>query len=281
MRIRSLIACVWYALAVAACHQDTASRAPSVAETYQQLLIRAAKNTTSLSVTRDNLFDDSLYDPAKTDTRALFDSLLCMYRADSLSLNSSGHDYANQSTLLFAVPDSIPGNNNRERHPVHPAPRDALAFNLGQLRHATVGDKDSNAKPSCRQITCALWFRISLSAQRLYVYADGQLLDSLPVSTGIRKHETPLMEVRPTGPMFERYTSKKFPGGNYNGLGNMPYAIFIKGGYAIHGTTQGNIAKLGQRASHGCIRMHPEKAMVFFELVRQTGLENTWVSVQP
>ena len=59
----------------------------------------------------------------------------------------------------------------------------------------------------------------------------------------------------------------------------MPYAIFIKGGYAIHGTTPGNFLKLGHRASHGCIRLHPDNARKLFELVNSYGLQNTWVKV--
>ena len=106
------------------------------------------------------------------------------------------------------------------------------------------------------------------------------MVDTFKVSTGDRKHETPSMDRSPNGPTFQKYTSKKFPGGNYNGMGNMPYAIFIKGGYAIHGTTRGNIPKLGTKASHGCIRLHPDNAKIFFELVRNSGLENTWITIE-
>jgi lipoprotein-anchoring transpeptidase ErfK/SrfK len=59
----------------------------------------------------------------------------------------------------------------------------------------------------------------------------------------------------------------------------MPYAVFIRGGYAIHGTTPGNFSKLGTRASHGCIRLHPDNAKLFNELVKRVGLENTWVKI--
>jgi lipoprotein-anchoring transpeptidase ErfK/SrfK len=80
--------------------------------------------------------------------------------------------------------------------------------------------------------------------------------------------------------MYLKYTSKKFPGGNYMGLGNMPYAVFIKGGYAIHGTTPGNFSLLGRTGSHGCIRLHPENAKTFYDLVQKHTLKNTWVTVQ-
>ena len=88
------------------------------------------------------------------------------------------------------------------------------------------------------------------------------------------------MDLRPSGPVFRKYTSRKFPGGNYKGLGNMPYVVFVRGGYAIHGTTSGNIPKLGKKASHGCIRLHPDNGKIFNELVRKAGLSNTWVTIE-
>jgi len=74
--------------------------------------------------------------------------------------------------------------------------------------------------------------------------------------------------------------SSKFPGGDYNGLGNMPYAVFVDGGFAIHGTTRGNWPLLGQVASHGCIRVHPDNGFIFNRLVRQHGVKNTWITIR-
>lgn len=70
------------------------------------------------------------------------------------------------------------------------------------------------------------------------------------------------------------------PGGDYNGLGNMPYAVFVRGGYAIHGTTKGNWPKLGTPASKGCIRLHPDNGFIFNRLVRAVGVRAAWVSVE-
>lgn len=131
----------------------------------------------------------------------------------------------------------------------------------------------------CREENCYLYVEIIKSRQMLFLYLDGELKDSFAVSTGIKNYQTPEFNVKPSGPIFSRYTSRKFPGGNYKGLGNMPYAVFVKGGYAIHGTTQGNIPFLGREASHGCIRLHPDNARVFYELVKLVGLFDTWVKV--
>lgn len=131
----------------------------------------------------------------------------------------------------------------------------------------------------CRESECGLFVHIVKSKQVLYLFISGELKDSFPVSTGMKKYTTPDLNRHPSGPVFVQYTSRKFPGGNYKGLGNMPYAVFVKGGYAIHGTTPGNFAKLGQVASHGCIRLHPDNARIFYELVKLYGLSQTWVKV--
>lgn len=140
--------------------------------------------------------------------------------------------------------------------------------------------KQAIVQAACRGKDCLLYTEIIKSNQILYLYLDAELIDSFPVSTGMHRYETPKMSVRPSGPLLKKYTSKKFPGGNFNGLGNMPYAVFIRGGYAIHGTTVGNFSKLGNRASHGCIRLHPVNAKIFYELVKRVGVANTWVSIK-
>ena len=98
-------------------------------------------------------------------------------------------------------------------------------------------------------------------------------------STGKPGYRTPDMDRHPSGPVYDRYTSSKYPDGDYNGLGNMPYAVFVLGGYAIHGTTRGNFSKLGTPASHGCIRLHPDNGYIFNRLVRKYGLSKVWVTV--
>jgi hypothetical protein len=56
----------------------------------------------------------------------------------------------------------------------------------------------------------------------------------------------------------------------------MPHAIFFtKQGHAIHGTLDEK--RLGNAASHGCVRLSRENAKTLFTLVKATGLENTQV----
>jgi len=134
----------------------------------------------------------------------------------------------------------------------------------------------------CVRQSCAVWAVVSKSSQRITIYVNGSAI-GLPdnrTSTGVAGRSTPNFDKHPDGRIYQRYSSSAYPGGDYNGLGNMPYAVFIRGGYAIHGTPQGNWSKLGRPASHGCIRVHPETGRLFNGLVRQYGAANTWITVQ-
>ena len=153
--------------------------------------------------------------------------------------------------------------------------------NIKMVDSFLVTRKDTASTITCMEKDCIVYAEIDKSNQTLYLYILGELKDSFKVSTGKgKKYETPAMSLHPKGPLLIKYTSRKFPGGNYMGLGNMPYAVFVKGGYAIHGTTPGNFAKLGNKASHGCIRLHPDNAKIFHALVRTVGLGQTWVTIK-
>jgi hypothetical protein len=194
-----------------------------------------------------NYFDDSTYNPADT-TNSFFNSLDTVLsqlkRNDSLSSSEQA----------------------------------ALKENLAML-DSFYNSKEDSATKSCTEGECGLFVHIIKSRQIMYLYLDGELKDSFEISTGLKEYSTPELSMHPRGPIFTKYTSRKFPGGNYKGLGNMPYAVFVKGGYAIHGTTTGNFKKLGNQASHGCIRLHPNNARLFYEMVKVIGLKNTWVKV--
>jgi hypothetical protein len=134
--------------------------------------------------------------------------------------------------------------------------------------------------PHCQQLECNVYAQVVKSEQKLYLYINGVVQNVWAVSTGKEGHETPLMNTAPNGRIYDSYSSSAYPGGDYNGLGNMPYAVFIQGGFAVHGTGEPNWPFLGTKASHGCIRLHPDNAKIFNRLVRSVGVQNTWVSVQ-
>lgn len=132
----------------------------------------------------------------------------------------------------------------------------------------------------CFRASCKVWAQISKSKQRMYLYVDGVLQAEWKVSTGTPGHGTPNFDRHPNGRIYDRYTSTRYPGGDFEKLGNMPYAVFISGGFAIHGTGRGNWSRLGTRASHGCIRLHPDNGFTFNRLVRAHGIKNVWITVQ-
>lgn len=126
---------------------------------------------------------------------------------------------------------------------------------------------------------CPVWVFINKDEQLLYLYLEGSLRYTWKVSTGRIGFVTPKFDQNPNGRVYDRYSSHIYPGGDYNGLGNMPYAVFIQGGYAIHGTTADHWADLGKAVSGGCIRLHPDNAQIFNKLVRANGVGSVWVTI--
>jgi len=51
----------------------------------------------------------------------------------------------------------------------------------------------------------------------------------------------------------------------------MPYSVFFESGIATHQAPAGTEGKLGQRASGGCIRLHPNMAPLVFKTVESAG----------
>jgi hypothetical protein len=111
---------------------------------------------------------------------------------------------------------------------------------------------------------------ISKSQQRLVVVIDGAETYRWPVSTGVRGHDTPTGSFHPI--RLERHWYSR----QYS-LTPMPWAMFFHRGYAVHGTME--TYNLGHAASHGCVRLRPDKAATLYALMRQQGLANTKVVV--
>jgi hypothetical protein len=112
--------------------------------------------------------------------------------------------------------------------------------------------------------------RVDLSEQRMTVYVDGRLTDTFKVSTGRGHYHTP------TGSWHAQWLSPHHRSKKYHNA-PMPWSVFFYKGYAIHGTTE--ISRLGQPASHGCVRLHPDNAKIFYDLVKEYGKANTRISV--
>jgi lipoprotein-anchoring transpeptidase ErfK/SrfK len=113
--------------------------------------------------------------------------------------------------------------------------------------------------------------RVDLSSQRMHVIVDGSHYATWSVSTGRGGYRTPTGSHRPKLLKETHYSSR------YHGS-PMPFSIFFRGGYAIHGTYEAQA--LGRPASHGCIRLHPSNAAELFSLVSRHGKSNTRIIVR-
>jgi lipoprotein-anchoring transpeptidase ErfK/SrfK len=112
--------------------------------------------------------------------------------------------------------------------------------------------------------------RVDLSQQRMEVVVDGVVVHQWDVSSGREGFSTPTGTWRPIR-MHEMWYSRTYDNAP------MPHAIFFQGGYAFHATSA--IGRLGSRASHGCIRLHPDNARELFSLVRQYGPNRTRIQI--
>lgn len=123
------------------------------------------------------------------------------------------------------------------------------------------------------------------SKQTLRLYVDGKLKLVTKISSGREKYEKgcapgqepkrdhcstrPYWSTTPVGyfdtdKLDERYFSNLWQTW-------MPFAVFFESGIATHQAPAGTEGKLGERASGGCIRMHPDKAPIIFKAVQTAG----------
>ena len=112
--------------------------------------------------------------------------------------------------------------------------------------------------------------QINLSSQRMHVYVNGKPAYTWKVSTARPGYRTPTGTYKPYS--LVRYHRSTI----YNGS-PMPYSIFFKGGYAIHGSYE--TKHLGRPASHGCVRLHPSNAARLYALVQRYGKSNTTIRI--
>ena len=102
---------------------------------------------------------------------------------------------------------------------------------------------------------------VDLTTQSMHIEADSGTFD-FPISSARAGFTTPRGYFRPQK-LVRMHYSKKY----HNSP--MPYSIFFRGGYAIHGT--GAVSQLGRPASHGCVRLSPANAATLYHLVQAEG----------
>jgi lipoprotein-anchoring transpeptidase ErfK/SrfK len=111
---------------------------------------------------------------------------------------------------------------------------------------------------------------IDKSEQRMSVSVDGLHRYTWKISTGLRGGP-------PTGSYRPQRLERKWFSRRFD-WAPMPHSVFFHKGYAIHGTL--HVSRLGRRASHGCVRLHPRNARILFSLVRKNGKANTRIVVR-
>lgn len=112
---------------------------------------------------------------------------------------------------------------------------------------------------------------IDLSDQQMTVWRFEELAAVWPVSTARAGKCTPTGTFRPQ--LLKRM--------HYSTLYDwapMPFSIFFSGNYAIHGTTQ--VDRLGEPASAGCVRLHPDNAEALFGWVQEAGKAETVIVIR-
>lgn len=112
----------------------------------------------------------------------------------------------------------------------------------------------------------AVDIKVNLATQTMRVTTDDGETHVWPVSTARRGFVTP-RGTYGVQSLQRMHLSRKY----HNSP--MPYSIFFRGGYAIHGTY--STASLGRAASHGCIRLSPRNAATLFQLVKAEGARIT------
>ena len=114
-----------------------------------------------------------------------------------------------------------------------------------------------------------LLIEIDKSGQRMVVSQDGVRIHVWPVSTGLRRYDTPSGSYTPFR-MEKDHFSREWDDAP------MPHSIFFTTkGHAIHGSD--HVRNLGRPASHGCVRLDRQNAATLFSLVRQEGMANVRV----
>lgn len=135
----------------------------------------------------------------------------------------------------------------------------------------TIGMAASSFTATSQAQAASVRALVDISEQRMRVFVNGKQKYSWRVSTGTRATPTPTGSFTPFALTRKQYAKQ------WNM--HLPYVVSLDSkGTAIHGTYQ--TGKLGRRASHGCIRLHPRNAAVFYGLVGRTGLWNTQVVIR-
>lgn len=106
-------------------------------------------------------------------------------------------------------------------------------------------DQGLSDEPPARQ---GKWIEVILDEQRLVAWEDGRAVLTTSMSSGTRRTPT----VRGTFKIYRKYVRQRMRGPGYD-LPNVPFVMYFKGSYALHGTYWHN--NFGRPMSHGCVNL--------------------------
>jgi lipoprotein-anchoring transpeptidase ErfK/SrfK len=174
--------------------------------------------------------------------------------------------HATSPDLDLAAPSTLAGpQDDSEDDALAQQPQPVYPDGEPDIETVESDDPDEVVAPTAPVVVAS----IDKSRQEMTVFIDGVETYTWPVSTGIGGYSTPSGEFT-TSSMNKIWYSRQWDNAP------MPHAVFFtKKGHAIHATNE--TKKLGKPASHGCVRLSPKNAETFFNLVKETGLENTQV----
>lgn len=112
--------------------------------------------------------------------------------------------------------------------------------------------------------------RVSIATQTMEILVDGQPAFEWKVSTARKGYTTPTGSWKPTH-LEAMWYSRQYDNAP------MPHAVFFHEGYAVHATEA--VKHLGRPASHGCVRLRPDDAEDFYQLVATFGAANTTITI--
>jgi lipoprotein-anchoring transpeptidase ErfK/SrfK len=123
--------------------------------------------------------------------------------------------------------------------------------------------------PAADRAQADVFIAVDKSTQRMSVLVNGREYYRWPVSTGTDGGP-------PSGHFQPERLERTWFSRRYD-WSPMPHSIFFYKGFAIHGTN--HVSRLGNRASHGCVRLHPAHAATLFALVREAGMSRTQIVI--
>lgn len=137
-----------------------------------------------------------------------------------------------------------------------------------ELGDRKLRDEEAKKEPPKRVVV-----DVDQSKQRMNVLVNNRLrFADWKVSTG-----KPGLGTTPNGSFRPFEMNKNYHSRRFNVI--LPNGIKFQGGNLIHAASEGGTNYLGQKRSHGCIRLHPMNAKILFDLVKVAGLDNTLVVV--